>query len=66
MTVCIVYLLTQFKGDTPLIQACGHGRLQLAVLLIEYGAVMDYVNQVRLLYVHCGHGVAQNGVFSLE
>ena len=62
----IVYLLTQDRGDTPLIQACSNGRLQLAVLLIEHGAVIDYVNQVRLLYVHGGHGEAQNGVLSLE
>ena len=62
----IVYLLTQLKGDTPLIQACVAGRLQLVILLIEHGAVIDYVNQVRLLYVHGGHGVAQNGVLSLE
>ena len=62
----IVYLLTQLNGDTPLIQACFKGHLQLAIFLIEHGAVIDYVNQVRLLYVHGGHGVAQNGVLSLE
>ena len=38
----------------------------VAVLLIDHGAAVDYVNTVRLLYVHGGHGVAQNGVLSLE
>ena len=51
---------------TSLIQVCGRGHLQLAVLLIDHGAAVDYVNAVRLLYVHGGHGVAQNGVLSLE
>ena len=62
----LIYLLTQLQGDTPLIQACAYGHLQLTILLIKHGAVIDYVNQVRLLYVHGGHGVAQNGVLSLE
>ena len=66
MTMYIVYLLIQLNGSTPLIRACSKGRLQLAIFLIEHGAVIDYVNQVRLLYVHGGHGVAQNGVLSLE
>ena len=64
--MCLLTLLTQLKGDTPLILACVTGQLKLAVLLIQHGAVIDYVNKVRLLYVHGGHGVAQNGVLSLE
>ena len=47
-------------------KVCGHGHLKLAVVLIDHGATMDYVTSVRLLYVHGGHGVAQNGVLSLE
>ena len=62
----VICLFTQDNASTPLIRACAQGHLQLAILLIEHGAVMDYVNQVRLLYVHGGHGVAQNGVLSLE
>jgi hypothetical protein len=40
----------------------------MAILLIEHGATIDYINTVslRLLYVHDEHGVAQNGVLSLE
>ena len=46
--------------------ACDNDQLKLAVLLIDHGAALDYVNMVRQLYVHGGHGVAQNGVLSLE
>ena len=49
-----------------MISACAEGHLNVAVLLIDHGAAVDYVNMVRLLYVHGGHGVAQNGVLSLE
>ena len=34
----------------------------LLILLINHGSAVNYVNTVRLLYVHGGHGVAQNGV----
>ena len=64
--MCLLTLLTQHQGDTPLIQACITGQLKLAVLLIQHGAMIDCANKVRLLYVHGGHGVAQNGVLSLE
>jgi ankyrin repeat protein len=50
-----VYLLTQLKGDTPLIQACAAGQQEMAAFLLKHGAAIDYVNMVRLLYVHCGH-----------
>ena len=59
-------LLSQLNGSTPLMCACTNGRPKMAALLIEHGAVIDYENKVRLLYVHGGHGVAQNGVLSLE
>ena len=64
--MCLLTLLTQYQGSTPLIAACQGGHLKLAVLLIQHGAMIDYVNKVRLLYVHGGHGVAQNGMLSLE
>ena len=64
--MCLLTLLTQHQDSTPLILACAYGHLKLAVLLIQHGAMIDYVNKVRPLYVHGGHGVAQNAVLSLE
>ena len=63
MTAC---LLTQFQGDTALLEASGAGHVKMVALLIEHGAVVNYCNKVRLLYVHGPHGVAQNGVLSSE
>ena len=53
-------------GETALIAASHRGHIKSATVLLKHGAAVDYVNTVRLLYVHGGHGVAQNGVLSLE
>ena len=53
-------------GETALIAASGEGHIKCATVLLKHGAAVDYVNTVRLLYVHGGHSVAQNGVLSLE
>ena len=53
-------------GETALITASNNGHLETAKLLIQRGAVVNYQKKVRVLYVDGPHGVAQNGVLSLE
>ena len=43
-------------GQTAIIAAVGNGHLDVSTLLLEHGAVVNYQDKVRLLYVHGQHG----------
>ena len=43
-------------GETALFAACSQGRYDLAALLIEHGADINYLSKVRPLYVHGRYG----------
>ena len=70
--ICIALsqLIQDKLGETALITASGEGQLQTATILLQYGAVVNYTNKVRLLFSYKSmvhrDGVAQNGVLSLE
>ena len=53
-------------GRTALFASSQEGHFDVTSLLLQHGAVVNYQDEVRLLYVHGQHGVAQNGVLSLE
>ena len=38
------------NGETALIQACAKGHVNIATLLLQHGAVVNYQDKVRLLY----------------
>ena len=52
----ICQLLQNEFGDTPLCTACEKGHLDVATVLVQNGADIDYESKVRLFYVHsqCG------------
>ena len=47
--------------ETALHMACRRGHVEVAATLLKHGANVDKEDWVRLLCVHGGHGVAQNG-----
>ena len=53
-------------GESALMTASTNGHIDVAELLLARGAVVNYQRKVRVLYIDGPHGVAQNGVLSLE
>ena len=45
------------NGETALIQACDKGHVNITTELLQHGAVVNYQDKVRLLYVHGQHGM---------
>ena len=43
-------------GCTPLGAASQSGHVDVATVLLQHGAVVNYQDKVRLLYVHGQHG----------
>ena len=39
-------------GETPLCAACEKGHLDVAVVLVQNGADVDYESNVRLFHIH--------------
>ena len=64
--VAFSQLMQDKFGETALITASTYGHIDVAELLLARGAVVNYQRKVRVLYVDGPHGVAQNGVLSLE
>ena len=57
MFICceLSQLLQDEFGTTPLCAACVTGQLNVATVLVQNGAVVNYEDKVRLLYVHGQH-----------
>ena len=53
-------------GESALMTASVNGHIDVAELLLAREAVVNYQRKVRVLYIDGPHGVAQNGVLSLE
>ena len=53
------------NGETALIQACDKGHVNITTELLQHGAVVNYQDKVRLLYVHGQHGMWLRMVFSV-
>jgi ankyrin repeat protein len=53
-TQCVFSKLMQdVYGNTALINACQHGHVETARVLLDHGAVTDYQNKVKsLIYAH--------------
>ena len=72
MLICVALsqLMQNERGETALIASSGGGYFETATLLLQYGAVVNYQNKVRLLFIIMSmvhhDGMAQNGVLSLE
>ena len=64
--VAFSQLMQDKFGETALITASAYGHIDVAELLLARGTVVDYQRKVRVLYIDGPHGVAQNGVLSLE
>ena len=64
--VAFSQLMQDKFGATALIIASQEGHIDVAELLLARRAVVNYQRKVRVLYVDGPHGVAQNGVLSLE
>ena len=64
--VAFSQLMQDKFGAMALIIASQEGHIDVAELLLTRGAVVNYQRKVRVLYVDGPHGVAQNGVLSLE
>ena len=64
--VALSQLMQDEYGNTALISASINGHIDVAELLLARGAVVNYQRKVRVLYIDGPHGVAQNGVLSLE
>jgi ankyrin repeat protein len=56
MLVALSQLMQNEFGDTALIAAAQEGHIQCAIILLKYRADINYLNKVRLLYVHGQHG----------
>ena len=54
--VALSQLMQDHLGQTALIAAVGNGHLVVSTLLLEHGAVVNYQDRVRLVYVHGHHG----------
>ena len=50
-------------GNTPLHAVCAEGHLDVATVLVQNGAVVDFENKVRIFYVHSQHGQLEQGVW---
>ena len=56
MCMCVIQcvfsnLVQDADGDTALITACEHGFIEIAKVLLEHGAAMDYQNKVKCFKV---------------
>ena len=54
--VALSQLMQDDLGWTALMGAVANGHLDVSTLLLEHGAVVNYQDKVRLLYVHGQHG----------
>ena len=64
--VALSQLMQEKFGATALITASDRGHIEVIKILLARGAVINYPQKVRVLCVDGQHGVAQNGVLSLE
>jgi ankyrin repeat protein len=48
-SVCVLKLMQDVYGYTPLIQACQRGHVETARVLLDHGAATDYRNKVNSL-----------------
>ena len=57
LLICIALsqLMQDERGETALFAASGRGHLETATLLLQYGAVVNYQNKVKLLFIYV-HG----------
>ena len=49
--VALTELMQDERGETALFAASAHGHLETATLLLQYGAVVNYQDKVRLLFI---------------
>ena len=62
--VALSQLMQDERGETALFAASDRGHLQTATILLQYGAVVNYADKVRLSMVH-RDGLSQNGVLTV-
>ena len=57
LLICVVlsYIMQDECGETALIPACGNGHYDVAVLLIDHRADVNYLSKVRPSHVHGQH-----------
>ena len=50
--VALSQLVQNERGETALFIVSPHGHLETATLLLQYGAVVNFQNKVRLVFIH--------------
>ena len=51
ISVALSQLMQNEHGETALFAASAKGHLRTATILLQYGAVVNYTNKVRLLFL---------------
>ena len=49
--VALSQLMQNERGETALLAASDRGHLQTATILLQYGAIVNYMSKVRLLFI---------------